>query len=375
MFEVLIAFLALLHSCTDLTEEIIDQMDASVDASVETDSDYLDTDTLDTETETETVDIETETVEVETETIDTDTVVDTETEEDTTIDTESETEELQYVADYSVSREDILRSIPEWAIENVKDNFIVLFNGTSHTSQILWGMAGLQQYKDGDSTLFQLNLNEAGTPGLDFRSGYIGGNDLTTDEIVDDNGHTQYFMATFNYLQAHPVLADSGRMIVYWGWCTNYNHDVSIYIRNYQELINLYPNVHFIWSTAYALGDECDSSTNPTSVYNNNQQILDYCADRDYFVMDFWTQDTYSYGDDYYDPCALGNDNIEHYYYETTHTLGTDWFECREPFTGEVSYPAHTDEGDYPQHITGNVRAYGFWWLLARIAGWDGISD
>jgi hypothetical protein len=44
--------------------------------------------------------------------------------------------------------------------------------------------------------------------------------------------------------------------------------------------------------------------------------------------------------------------------------------------SGEVEYAAHTDENpDYLQHLTGNIRAYGAWWVWARVAGWDGVLE
>jgi len=48
-------------------------------------------------------------------------------------------------------------------------------------------------------------------------------------------------------------------------------------------------------------------------------------------------------------------------------TLGIDWFENKQAPGGSVEYGAHNS-----QHITANRKAYAMWWILARIAGWNG---
>jgi uncharacterized protein YjdB len=53
--------------------------------------------------------------------------------------------------------------------------------------------------------------------------------------------------------------------------------------------------------------------------------------------------------------------------WQNTHTLGVDYFENKLEPGGGVVFGAHNT-----QHITANRKAYAFWWILARMAGWDG---
>jgi len=53
--------------------------------------------------------------------------------------------------------------------------------------------------------------------------------------------------------------------------------------------------------------------------------------------------------------------------WQSSHNLGTDYFENRLSHGGSVTYGAHNS-----QHITANRKAYAMWYILATIAGWDG---
>jgi hypothetical protein len=290
----------------------------------------------------------------------------------------------EYVADYTIAKESVLRSIPEDAINNAKDNLHILYCGTSHSRQVMQGMKGLEQYKTGDDTLFAFTYNGTPVAGkLDIHYGGTSGTDLSHDS-VDGNGHTGYFNGTVSYLDSH---ADVN--VVMWSWCSIEGHDAQVYLDNFQELIDMYKaggskgrtaenEVTFVFMTGYARGSQGDTSEPPyiESPFQNHKRIVDFCRANQYFCLDYWSQDTYNYGDDSYKPTESGNRNVQHYDWvnDINNNLGEDWFECRSYASGSVTYPAHTTDSNRPQHLTGNRRAYAAWWIWARIAGWNGTG-
>jgi len=287
-----------------------------------------------------------------------------------------------FIADYSVAKESVLRSIPVKHINAAKQKLHIMYCGTSHSSQVVDGMSGLMEYKKGDDTLFAVTFDgksRAGFLDIHYRPSEIYpaiAKDLSRDK-VDDKGKTGYFYATIKYLDNHPKCN-----VIMWSWCSIERHDVQIYLDNFETLIKMYKagglkrrteenEVKFVFMTGYARGGQGDNPNALNSPYVNAEKIKQYCRKNKHYCLDYWSQDVYDYGTDSYNPFEKGNENRQHRVFTDKHRLGQDWFKCRSFKNGEVKWPAHCSKEPYAQHLTGNRRAYAAWYIWAKLAGWD----
>jgi hypothetical protein len=288
-----------------------------------------------------------------------------------------------FVAGQEIAREEVLRGIPKEYIAKARDQFHVAYQHTSHGTHVSYGIFGLQDYKSGDETLFGISNNDPQEGKLDFRdyalASYappgVDAADLSRDE-------TAFIQTTRNFLD-DPDNSDIN--VVMWSWCNIAGHDVEgNYLTGMDSLINEYgpggskigagPGqrvnpVQFIFMTGHANQNANNGSGNPE---NQAELILNYCRNNNQFCLDYYGIDSHCMASKYWSD-AGDNGNSDSYggnYYEdwqgnTTH--GLNYYENKNAPGGAVTYGAHNT-----QHITANRKAYAFWWILARMAGWEG---
>ncbi len=287
----------------------------------------------------------------------------------------------QYIADYTVAKEEVLRSIPVEYISKAKAELVVAYQHTSHGTHVSRGMFGLQGYKAGDDTLFGISSVQAENL-LEFRdfamedyapSG-VDGADLSRDE-------TAFIQTTRNYLDA---TENATVNVVMWAWSRIEGHDVAgNYLPGMDSLISEYgPGgtkigtgsglrevpVHFIYMTGHAIKDANTGALNPM---DQAALIVDHCKANQLFCHEYYTIDTHTMDDIYYEDTGDNGDSDTYggnFYedWQNSHTLGVDYYENWQTIEGYVTYGVHTT-----QHITSNRKAYAMWWILARLVGWD----
>ena len=286
-----------------------------------------------------------------------------------------------YIAGHTVATEAVLRSIPEQYIDSARNLLHVAYQHTSHGTHVTFGLFGLKDYKTGDSELLGITNSNPTTNKLDFNDYAIGSyaepgvdaSDLSRDENA-------FLQATRNFLDD----PDNAHInVIMWSWCSISSHSVSDnYLAGMQTLIDEYGKngskigtgvgkrarpVYFIFMTGHAEGNNIGSGLPK----NQADLIINFCNQNHQLCLDYYSIDTHEMDGTYWDDTDDngvstkygGNFCID---WQNSHTQGQHWYQNKTT-DGDVIYGEHNT-----QHITANRKAYAMWWILARIAGWDG---
>jgi hypothetical protein len=230
-----------------------------------------------------------------------------------------------------------ITKIPDTWITQVKSQINFHYAHRSHGSQITTGLERLAAANAKYAYYPDNCIMPATTSYLSMMLGQYY--DSTCETYVYPE---QYWQGTAGLNITRGVLNTFNVNNTMWSWCAELDYysqtEAQAYLDAMAQLESEYPSVTFIYMTGNAQSAE-------NNRYQRNNQIRDYCRNNNKVLFDFADLDCWYNGEQY----TEGGIPMEHPHY-------------------------HGDEAGHTTYESCENKARAFWWLLARIAGWDGTT-
>jgi hypothetical protein len=242
-----------------------------------------------------------------------------------------------------------LTKIPEKWINKVKEILNVHYAHTSHGEQITIGLELLAQ----GSLILAAAAEEISHPNAAYNFWYDNCNipssttqlTMMDGQYYDNSCETYvtpdlYWETGYGMTVTRSVLNSFNVNVSLWAWCGQQDYytqaETQKYLDKMSQLEKEFPGITFIYMTGNAQSVEQNR-------YDRNNQVRDYCTKNNKILFDFADLDCWYNGQQHKE----GGIPTEHPQYNGEQAAHTTYQSCRN-------------------------KGRAFWWLLARIAGWDG---
>lgn len=243
-----------------------------------------------------------------------------------------------------------IKKVPAEYIEKAKKMFKVAYGHTSHGSQIVSGMDALRQsnpdlFGFGDTDAKGLSLLDE-TP-----KGDLGNPDRVTWAK-----------------RTRELLRGSGqdRNVIMWSWCGQvsnaWKEDIQTYLNLMSELEKEFPGVKFVYMTGHLDGSGKNGNLN-----RRNQQIRDFCRKNGTILFDFADIESFDPDGKINYMELYAGDSCDYRKKFVTKNWADEWLKKNPEHRIELPVSAA-----HSKPLNAALKGRAFWWMMARLAGWDG---
>lgn len=243
---------------------------------------------------------------------------------------------------------DIAKIPAEW-ITKVKQLLNIHYAHTSHGEQITVGLERLSQA----NAAYTMNSVNPPPPASTYAFWYDNCNipsstnhlTMMDGQYYDNYCETYvtpdlYWESSYGMNVTRSVLNSFNVNVSLWAWCSQQDYysqaETQKYLDKMSQLEKEYPDITFIYMTGNAQSEEQNR-------LDRNNQVRNYCKNNKKILFDFADLDCWYNGQQY----TVSGIPMEHPHYYGDQAGHTTFGSCQN-------------------------KARAFWWMLARIAGWDG---
>jgi uncharacterized repeat protein (TIGR01451 family) len=283
--------------------------------------------------------------------------------------------------------------IPDTWLDEAR-KLTIHYGHTSHGSQILSGLIFLQKV---DGTKYTMNIQDEGNsqsgdvalpPGDRVPVSVASGGETTLRVTREGAWPYGYWWTSDALSGTKQVLSYDGGLfdVSGWAWCgqvswcaSYFNCENDQFIYDYfaalGDLEATFPDMRFFYMTGHVVGPHADTA-------RRNDIIRDHCANNGKVLFDFADIESWDLDGAYHPETTESCEWCEGWCDDPSHA---DDVECQY----EAELPPNSDIccggagcGDmtgcetmcaHSHGINCVIKAKAFWWMMARIAGWDGI--